>query len=155
MHEAAALLQMQLLMATDDFASFFNQLRLAPEEMHKTGVMNPPRKGQLSAQFAIDKVLGFGIRTASNVADWHNDLPTLFDTFSVVRWTRWKKTRSSSCVMHHRTWINGASTDSKLKGVTSKRNSSSHRIDLLMLTQVVTNSPFTGLNEPSKKVHQP
>ena len=68
MHEAAALLQMQLLMATDDFASFFNQLRLAPEEMHKTGVMHPPRKGQLSAQFAIDKVLGFGIRMASNVA---------------------------------------------------------------------------------------
>jgi hypothetical protein len=28
-------------MATDDFASFFNQLRLAPEEMHKTGVMHP------------------------------------------------------------------------------------------------------------------
>ena len=68
MHEAAALLQMQLLMATDDFASFFNQLRLTPEEMHKTGVMHPPRKGQLSAQFAIDKVLGFGIRMASNVA---------------------------------------------------------------------------------------
>ena len=68
MHKAAALLQMQLLMATDDFASFFNQLRLAPEEMHKTGVMHPPRKGQLSAQFAIDKVLGFGIRMASNVA---------------------------------------------------------------------------------------
>ena len=59
---------MQLLMATDDFASFFNQLRLAPEEMHKTGVMRPPRKGQLSAQFAVDKVLGFGIRMASNVA---------------------------------------------------------------------------------------
>ena len=36
--------------------------------MHKTGVMHPPRKGQLSAQFAIDKVLGFGIRMASNVA---------------------------------------------------------------------------------------
>ena len=36
--------------------------------MHKTGVMHPPRKGQMSAQFAIDKVLGFGIRMASNVA---------------------------------------------------------------------------------------
>ena len=57
MHEAAALLQMQLLIATDDFASFFDQLRLAPEEMHKTGVMHPPRKGQLCAQFAIDKML--------------------------------------------------------------------------------------------------
>ena len=68
MHEAAAILGMQLLMATDDFASFFNQLRLAPEEMHKTGVMHPPRKGQISAQFAIDKVLGFGIRMASNIA---------------------------------------------------------------------------------------
>ena len=31
MHEAAAILKMQLLMATNDFASFFNQLRLAPE----------------------------------------------------------------------------------------------------------------------------
>ena len=45
MHEAAALLQMQLLLAAGDFASFSNQLRLAPEEMHKTDVMHPPRKG--------------------------------------------------------------------------------------------------------------
>ena len=68
MHEAAAILKMQLLMATDIFASFFNQLRLAPEELWKTGVMHPPRSGQNSAQFAIDKVLGFGIRMASNIA---------------------------------------------------------------------------------------
>ena len=42
MHEAAAILKMQLLMATDDFASFFNQLPLAPEELWKTDVMHPP-----------------------------------------------------------------------------------------------------------------
>ena len=35
--------------------------------MHKTGVMYPLREGQLSTQFAIDKVLGFGIRMTSNV----------------------------------------------------------------------------------------
>jgi hypothetical protein len=57
MHEAAALLQIQLLMTTDDFASFFTQFCLAPEEMHNSGVMHLPRKGQLSAQLAIDKVL--------------------------------------------------------------------------------------------------
>ena len=68
MHEAAAILKMQLLMATDDFASFFNQLSLAPEELWKTGVMHPPRSGQNSAQFAIDKVLGFGTRMASDIA---------------------------------------------------------------------------------------
>ena len=55
-------------MATDDFASFFNQLRLAPEELWKTGVMHPLRNGETSAQLAIDKVLGFGIRMASNIA---------------------------------------------------------------------------------------
>ena len=63
MHEAASLLQMQLLMAIDDFASFVNQLRLTPEEVHTAGAMHQPRKGQLSAQFTNDKVLGFGIQT--------------------------------------------------------------------------------------------
>ena len=31
-------------------------------------VMHPPRNGQSFAQFSIDKVLGFGIRMASNIA---------------------------------------------------------------------------------------
>ena len=30
--------------------------------------MHPPRNGQSSAQFAIDKVLSFGIRMAPNIA---------------------------------------------------------------------------------------
>ena len=53
---------------TDDYKSFFNQLRLAPSEYCNTGAMPPPRLGQNMASFGYDTVLGFGIKMASNVA---------------------------------------------------------------------------------------
>ena len=52
----------------DDFKSYFNQLRLAPSEYHKTGMIHPPRVKAGQTQFASDTVLGFGIKMASNVA---------------------------------------------------------------------------------------
>jgi hypothetical protein len=65
--EAAAVLNEKIFMLTDDVAFFFNQPRLAPEEIWKTGVMHPLRKGQKGVSFALDRVLGFGVRMASNV----------------------------------------------------------------------------------------
>jgi hypothetical protein len=52
----------------DDFKSYFNQLRLAPSEYHKTGMIHPPRIKAGHIQLATDTVLGFGIKRASNVA---------------------------------------------------------------------------------------
>jgi hypothetical protein len=67
LQEAAAILGETIFVVTDDFASFFNQLRLAPSEIPKTGVMHPPR-GSGRARFGHDRVLGFGIKMASNIA---------------------------------------------------------------------------------------
>jgi hypothetical protein len=63
--EAAAVLNEKIFMLIDDFTPFFNQLRLAPEGIWKTGVIHPPRKGQEGVSFALDRVLGFGVRMAS------------------------------------------------------------------------------------------
>ena len=61
-------------MITDDYASFFNQLRLSKSEYPKTGAMHPPRAGQEQASFACDTVLGLSIKMASNVAQRFADL---------------------------------------------------------------------------------
>jgi hypothetical protein len=66
--EAADVLGLSVFIITDDYKSFFNQLRLAPSEYSKTGGMHPPRPGEERASFAYDTVLGFGIKMASNVA---------------------------------------------------------------------------------------
>ena len=66
--EAADILGLSIFMITDDYASFFNQLRLSKSEYPKTGAMHPPRTGQEQASFAYDTALGFGIKMASNVA---------------------------------------------------------------------------------------
>ena len=66
--EAADLLGTSVFVITDDYKSFFNQLRLAKSEYCKSGVMHPPRHGEDRASFAYDTVLGFGINMASNVA---------------------------------------------------------------------------------------
>ena len=66
--EAAQLLGQQVFYICDDYASFFNQLRLSPSEYAKTGVVHPPRKGQDQVSFAYDRVLGFGLMMANNVA---------------------------------------------------------------------------------------
>ena len=73
LQEAAAILGETIFIMTDDYASFFNQLRLAPSEIPKTGVMHPPR-GTAKARFGHDKVLGFGIKMASNIAQRFADL---------------------------------------------------------------------------------
>ena len=52
----------------DDFKSYFNQLRLAPSEYHKTGTIRTPRAEAGHTQFATDTALGFGIKMTSNVA---------------------------------------------------------------------------------------
>ena len=72
LQEAAAILNETIFVVTDDFASFFNQLRLAPSEVAKTGVMHPPRNGGKVA-FGHEKVLGFGIKMASNIAQRFSD----------------------------------------------------------------------------------
>ena len=68
----AALLHHRLFLFCDDFASFFNQMRLAPGEVYRTGGILPPRQSasgnQQPATFSGDTVLGFGIIMASNVA---------------------------------------------------------------------------------------
>ena len=66
--EAADLLSTSVLVITDDYKSFFNQLRLARSKYCKSGIMHPPRIGEDRATFAYDTVLGFGIKMASNVA---------------------------------------------------------------------------------------
>jgi site-specific DNA-cytosine methylase len=66
--EAADLLGLSVFILTDDYKSFFNQMRLCKSEYAKTGAMHPPRPGQEQAGFAYDTVLGFGIKMASNVA---------------------------------------------------------------------------------------
>ena len=68
LHEAAQILDMTIFCICDDYKSFFNQMRLSPSEFCKTGAVHPPRAGQESVTFAYDKVLGFGIKMASNVA---------------------------------------------------------------------------------------
>ena len=59
-------------MFCDDFASFSNQMRLAPSEVYRTGGILPPRKLTLGlsqpARFAGDIVLSFGIIMASNIS---------------------------------------------------------------------------------------
>ena len=74
LQEAAAILGETIFVVTDDFKSFFNQLRLAPSEYCKTGVLHPPRPGQARARFAYDTVLGFGVKMASNIAQRFADL---------------------------------------------------------------------------------
>ena len=66
--EAADILDLSVFVLTDDYKSFFNQMRLSKSEYCKTGAMHPPRPGQEQAGFAYDTVLGFGIEMASNVA---------------------------------------------------------------------------------------
>ena len=61
LQEAAAILGETIFVITDDFASFFNQLRLAPSEIPKTGVMHPSR-GSGRARFGHDMALGFGVK---------------------------------------------------------------------------------------------
>ena len=65
----AALLSLRLFLFCDDFAYFFNQMRLAPSEVYRTGGILPPRKLTLGlpqpARFAGDIVLGFGITMTS------------------------------------------------------------------------------------------
>ena len=66
--EAAQCLNETVFMITDDYASFFNQMRLSPSEYCKSGAVHPPRQHQERVSFAYDTVLGFGIKMASNVA---------------------------------------------------------------------------------------
>ena len=66
--EAAQCLNETVFMITDDFASFFDQMRLSPSEYCKSGAVHPPRQHQERVSFAYDTVLGFGIKMASNVA---------------------------------------------------------------------------------------
>ena len=68
LQEAAQALDLTIFCICDDYKSFFNQMRLAPSEYCKTGAAHPPRKGQDSVTFAYDKVLGFGLKMASNIA---------------------------------------------------------------------------------------
>ena len=72
--EAADILGTSVFMVTDDYKSFFNQLRLSRSEYCKSGVLHPPREGQQLASFAFDTMLGFGIKMASNVAQRFADL---------------------------------------------------------------------------------
>ena len=72
--EAADILDTCVFVITDDYKSFFNQMRFAPSEYSMTGVMHPPRTGESKASFAYDTVLGFGIKMASNVAKRFADL---------------------------------------------------------------------------------
>jgi site-specific DNA-cytosine methylase len=66
--EVAYILGETVFVMADDFKSYFNQLRLAPSEYHKTGMIHPPRVKAGRTRFATDTVLGFGIKMASNVA---------------------------------------------------------------------------------------
>ena len=66
--EAAQILHGEVFCICDDYKSFFNQMRLSPSEYSKTGVTHPPRQGQERVSFAFDKVFGFGIKMASNIA---------------------------------------------------------------------------------------
>jgi hypothetical protein len=68
LQEAAQSLGSTLFCICDDYKSFFNQLRLRPGCYPQTGAIRPPRPGQQSVSFAYDKVLGFGIKMASNIA---------------------------------------------------------------------------------------
>ena len=66
--QVAHILGETVFVMADDFKSYFNQLRLAPSEYHKTEMIHPPRIRAGKTQFATDTVLGFGIKMASNVA---------------------------------------------------------------------------------------
>lgn len=74
LQEAAQILGETVFIICDDYKSFFNQLRLSPSEFCKTGAVHPPRAGQDSVSFAFDRVLGFGIKMASNIAQRFADL---------------------------------------------------------------------------------
>ena len=77
--EASLITDLTVFVITSDYASFFNQMRLAVSEYCKTGVIHPPRKGQSMAQFGYDTVLGFGISMGSNIAQRFADfLVTIF-----------------------------------------------------------------------------
>ena len=53
-----------LYTAAADFKNFFNQLRLAPEEFWKCGMMLS-REGK--AKFVSESIMTFGLRPASNI----------------------------------------------------------------------------------------
>ena len=72
--EAAQILGEAVFVVTDDYKSFFNQLRLSVSEYCKTGAVHPPRPGQEGVTFAYDTVLGFGVKMASNIAQRFADL---------------------------------------------------------------------------------
>ena len=61
----AAQLSLSVYTAADDFKNFFNQLRLAPEEFWKCGMilseLGDPR-------YAAEYIMTFGLRPASNIA---------------------------------------------------------------------------------------
>jgi hypothetical protein len=50
--EAADILGLSVFVIIEDFASFFNQMRLVPSECWKTGAVHPPRPGEEQASFA-------------------------------------------------------------------------------------------------------
>ena len=68
LQEATQLLGSTVFCICDDYKSFFNQLRLSPSCYSQTGAIHSPRPGHQSVSFAYDKVLGFGIKMASNIA---------------------------------------------------------------------------------------
>ena len=68
LQEAANVLETVVFVITDDFKSFFNQLRLSRSEYSMPGAVHPPEAREDKVAFAYDSVLGFGIKMASNVA---------------------------------------------------------------------------------------
>ena len=59
------MLSLPLYTAADDFRNFFNQLKLAPEEFWKCGMVLA-KEGQ--AKFVSEYIMTFGLRPASNIA---------------------------------------------------------------------------------------
>ena len=80
LRHAAQVLAEPLLSFTDDAKDFFNQLRLAPEELHKLGIAFLEEAGDFTDAegkeahahrrliFVSERVLGFGCHPASNIA---------------------------------------------------------------------------------------
>jgi len=61
----ASMLSLTVYTAADDFKNFFNQLRLAPEEFWKCGMI----LSQLGdPRYAAEYIMTFGLRPASNIA---------------------------------------------------------------------------------------
>ena len=59
------MLSLTVYTAADDFKNFFNQLRLAPEEFWKCGMI----LSQLGdPRYAAEYIMTFGLRPASNIA---------------------------------------------------------------------------------------